>query len=95
VGLLELAHEGLLDEGGVYVAEVEVVVHQVGVVSYDGCFHLLERLMVCEESDPDLASWMGYTGLSIAKKYSSCRVTKCAKYSNGGTWLRLIISCSN
>ena len=36
-----------------YVAEVGVVVHQVGVVSYDGCFHLLERLMVCEEIDPD------------------------------------------
>ena len=39
VGLLELALAGLLDEGGVYVAEEVVeVVHQVGVVSYDGCF---------------------------------------------------------
>ena len=37
VGLLELALAGLLDEGGVYVAEEVVeVVHQVGVVSYDG-----------------------------------------------------------
>jgi hypothetical protein len=31
----------------------EVVVHQVGVVSYDGCFYFLERSMVREESDPD------------------------------------------
>jgi hypothetical protein len=42
---------GLLDEGGVYVAEE--VVHQVGVVSYDGCFLFLENMMVCEENDPN------------------------------------------
>ena len=54
VGLLKLVLEGLLDEGGVYVAEEVVeVVHQVGVVSYDGCFHFLEKLMVCEKNDPD------------------------------------------
>jgi hypothetical protein len=36
VGLLEVALAGVLDEGGVYVAEEVVeVVHQVGV-EYDG-----------------------------------------------------------
>ena len=35
--VLELELAGHLDEGGVYVAEdVVEVVHQVGVVSYDG-----------------------------------------------------------
>jgi hypothetical protein len=49
VGLLELDLAGLLDEGGVFVAEkVEDVVRQGRVVSYDVCYHFfVENMMVC------------------------------------------------